>query len=60
MQFQKNKNVFDLRKNIFSRNLQNIEFNTLTYQHILTALKIYTIAKYVSSLFFIHNVVKQT
>ena len=56
IQYQKkNKNLFDLRKNILSRNKQNIDFNTSFYQYIVT-FRVYNLAKYCHSLFFIDSI----
>ena len=51
MQYQKNENVFDLRKKILSK--QNINFNTLFYQCLVTSSRVSNnIVKYRYSLLF--------
>ena len=51
--FQKNGNMFDLRKNILSRNKQTIGFNTLFHQYTEDAARATSRVKYCFSLFFI-------
>ena len=50
-------NVFDLRKNILSRNKQNTDFNNLFYQYIVTAFRVFSIVKYRYSSLFINGVI---
>ena len=56
IQYRKDGNVFNLRKNILSRNKQNIDFSTLFYQCIVTAFRVYCIIKYLYLLFLIDSI----
>ena len=56
MQYQKNKNLFNLRKNIILRNKQKLDFNASFYQCIMTAFRAYSIVKQCYLLFFIASI----
>ena len=56
IQYWKNENLFDLRKSIILRDKENIDFNTLFYQYIVTAFRVKSIVRYRYSLLVIDTI----